>query len=220
MPVLDTKNFRGTAFIVFLMTVGLSAQVASGYLFTDDAVTLLRDLGGITPNLFVEGAYWRLAAAWFLHGGLTHFIGNLWLLIELCAATDLLFGSRYTALSFFGGGLLASVSSAIFLDHEVAVGASGAIFAVAGALIVWLHRCSALRGQPWAKRLFAQVSLWSAMVIVAGLVAPYIDNASHIGGFVGGAVIAWLVPAKLRHRPAAAEEQPRGRRTAGHTQWP
>jgi membrane associated rhomboid family serine protease len=69
------------------------------------------------------------------------------------------------------------------------VGASGAIFGLQGAAIVLfrLHRDRLLVRD---RRVGFVLLVWAIYTIAGGLMQPFIDNGAHIGGALGGALIA------------------------------
>ena len=69
------------------------------------------------------------------------------------------------------------------------VGASGAIFGLQGAAIV-LFRVHRDRLLVRDRRVGVVLLIWAIYTIVGGLMSPFIDNGAHIGGAVGGALIA------------------------------
>jgi rhomboid protease GluP len=76
--------------------------------------------------------------------------------------------------------------------HGPAVGASGAIFGILGALIFSVRRSPQYRHQPWTKGLISQLVFWIAVNIVIGFSVPFIDNAAHIAGLVTGLLLGLL----------------------------
>jgi len=140
-----------------------------------------------------DGEWWRLGSALFLHFGLFHLAMNMFALWEGGSFVERMFGPWRFLLIYAAGGLLGNLLSLIMQgDHAIAGGASGAVFGIYGALLVYL----------WAQRrqlnpiefrwLFWGACAFSAITILMGLLIPGIDNAAHIGGFLGG-VSAGLV---------------------------
>lgn len=158
-------------------------------------------LGGIVPSLVFQGEYWRLVAAMFLHFGLMHLIFNLWALWQLGRLFEVMFGSPRMALTYFGGGLVASIASVLYLSWRmqtqdqpfaVSAGASGAVFAVLGALIVGIKRSPRWRNERWTRGLVQQLMFWAGLNIIIGATFPGIDNAAHMGGFFAGLLFGLL----------------------------
>jgi rhomboid protease GluP len=104
-------------------------------------------------------------------------------------------------LTGVAGNLLSLCINVVFRDHEsVGAGASGAVFGIAGILIVLLsnHKLPI----PWSelKRLRRSVIQFAGLNLVIGIAANYtsfvhIDNFAHLGGFLSGLAIGVpLVP--------------------------
>ena len=127
-----------TVLIVINIAVFLLAEIISGSTLS---TSVLVKWGGADVVLIHEGQYWRLFTAMFLHAGIRHLLNNMLLLYVLGQHLEYLLGAvKYTVLYFACGVIANIISYRIYLEGQqyiVAVGASGAIFAVMGALI-WI----------------------------------------------------------------------------------
>ena len=92
-----------------------------------------------TPYVLEHHEYYRLFTCMFLHFGIQHLIGNMLVLIFLGDTLEQTVGKiRYLIIYILGGlagNLLSMYHSIQTQDFAVSAGASGAIFAVVGALI-------------------------------------------------------------------------------------
>src|SRR6202167_5744420 len=88
--------------------------------------------------LTVSGQWWRLLTCVFVHGGLLHIAFNMWCLWNLGQLCESLYGRWTYAAIYLICGLGASLASAAWHPYIPSVGASGAIFGLAGALITAL----------------------------------------------------------------------------------
>ena len=96
---------------------------------------LLLNWGANAGALTSGGQWWRLLTSTFEHGGLLHIALNMWCLYNLGWLAELLFGrSRFTLL-YLMCGIGGSLASICWRGNGLSVGASGAIFGIAGALI-------------------------------------------------------------------------------------
>lgn len=161
-------------------------------------------------DLIRAGEYYRLFSSMFLHLNLTHLIFNGYALFVLGRDVEALFGTVRFAIIYLLGGLSGSLASFIFTDAP-SVGASGAIFAIFGAEMVYFYQHRELHGTAGRRHLTQLIAL---MVINLGLgffastgaTRFRIDNAGHIGGLVGGVVLAWFIgPAYRVQRDPTAE---------------
>jgi rhomboid protease GluP len=146
------------------------------------------------------GQYWRLITAGFLHGGLMHILMNLWVLFDLGTTVEQSFGTaRYLVLYFISTitGFLAS----FWFTDSLSIGASAGISGLIGAMIAWGIRERSYLGTAVRK----DYTRWAIYMLVLGLVGPifhlYIDNAAHIGGFIGGFLVAYGAGSPGRVRP-------------------
>ena len=168
------------------------------------AVALFVFAHGFRP---VEPSLADLLVSMFLHGGLMHLAGNmLFLWIYGDNVERRLGGLRY-ALTYLGTGAAATLvhwASAPISPLPV-VGASGAISGILGCYFIWFPR-NVVRllwlFPPFIGQVFevrARVVL--GFYLVADNLLPYVLGAgeggiahgAHIGGFVAGVAVAWLV---------------------------
>ncbi|HYO76530.1 MAG TPA: rhomboid family intramembrane serine protease, partial [Thermoanaerobaculia bacterium] len=133
----------------------------------------------------------RLVTATLLHGGVVHVVMNVWMLLQLGTVFEFLFGSARLFVVYWLSGVIASATSVFFLEpHHVSVGASGAIFGVAGGLLVLIGAMPAKHR--WALSLRIQIGVWSMATLILGFVSPAVDNAAHVGGLIAGSAVALM----------------------------
>jgi membrane associated rhomboid family serine protease/Tfp pilus assembly protein PilF len=143
--------------------------------------------------LTVSGQWWRLLTCVFVHGGLLHIAMNMWCLWNLGSLAESLYGHWTFALLYLLSGLAASLTSMAWKPSVLSVGASGAIFGIAGALIAsyYLGEFSmpraAMGGPLRSVVIFAAVSLYW------GAESAGTDNAAHVGGLVMGLILGALI---------------------------
>lgn len=134
-----------------------------------------------------DGQWWRLASAMFLHFGTLHLILNMWALWDAGQLVERMYGHvRFTSI-YLVSGLFGNLVSLVFQGNSaVSGGASGAIFGIYGALLIylWFNRLEiSLREFRW---LFGGATAFSLATIVFGFIVPGIDNSAHLGGFTAG----------------------------------
>jgi rhomboid protease GluP len=166
------------------------------------------------------GQWWRIVTAMFVHVGILHLATNMWCLWNLGLLAEPLLGSAGVLAVYIltgaAGNLLSTFVnwSKYFPDwtitHNVAsfpagAGASGAVFGIAGALIVLL-KSHWLPVPPLELRklrrsviYFAAINLGIGFTISLGVVERHtgvsIDNSAHLGGVLCGLLFAApLVP--------------------------
>jgi rhomboid protease GluP len=155
---------------------------------------LLLNWGANSGALTSGGQWWRLVTSTFEHGGLLHIALNMWCLYNLGWLAELLFGRARFTLLYLMCGIGGSLGSICWHANGVSVGASGAIFGVAGALIpaMLLHSNPQLR--TLLKGQLTSIALFVFYNLAFGAAASGIDNAAHIGGLLTGLVLGVLFP--------------------------
>jgi len=160
-----------------------------------------------------DGQWWRLLSALFLHFGLIHLVLNMWALWDVGRLMEQLLGRWRYALLYLGSGVVGNLLSLV-VQGNVAVsgGASGAIFSLYGALLVflWRERHQVNRGE--FRWFFGAATAFTVFALVMGQLVPGIDNAAHLGGLIAGALFAGVLlrpwtdqsPRLPALRPAAA----------------
>jgi rhomboid protease GluP len=145
-----------------------------------------------------NGQYYRLFTAMFLHLNLMHIVFNGYALYVFGSDVEGLFGHARFAVIYFLGGLSGSLASFVFVDAP-SVGASGAIFAIFGADIVYFYHHRQLHGEIGQRHL-NQLIMLMVINLALGFFSAFssssgiqIDVAGHIGGLVGGVILAWLI---------------------------
>lgn len=108
-------------------------------------ILVLIAAGALAREEVLGGEYWRLVSAMFLHGGFGHLLGNCLVLYIVGMACEHALGLARTAVVYFASGAAGSLLSLAFREGP-SVGASGAIFGVAAAVIVVLYRHQGLGG--------------------------------------------------------------------------
>jgi rhomboid protease GluP len=160
---------------VFAIDAVLSATGRSGQLL---------EAGAMIPALVTQGEWWRLITAMFLHIGLLHLAFNSLALYIFGALVESAIGSARMLALYLVTGFAASVTSFAFGPPEVAAaGASGAIFGLLGAWLVYNLR---RRSLSLARSNVQSALLLIGINLVFGFTVPGIDNLAHIGGLVAG----------------------------------
>jgi len=186
------------------VSVGLAAASvavfawAAGHGSTTEPADLIR-FGALDQARVWQGEWWRLLSAAFLHAGLLHLGWNLLFGLPLCVTVERALGWwRFLAL-YLASAVGASAAS-LLGSHAVSVGSSGAVFGVAGALLVLLRRTFGSTGALLRDRTVRNGLLLSAAFAVATAWLP-VDHLAHLGGLVTGGAMAWL-GTRPRPRPA------------------
>jgi rhomboid protease GluP len=168
-----------------LLAVIFVAEVRMGALESRESILAM---GALARERVAAGEYWRLLTAPWLHGGTEHLIGNGIALYILGMVSEAAFGPAQFVVLYVLSGLAGSIVS-VLVGAGPSVGASGAIFGLQGAAIVLLRR-ERDRLLVRDRRVGFVLLIWAIYTIAGGLTDRFIDNGAHIGGALGGALIA------------------------------
>jgi membrane associated rhomboid family serine protease len=191
----------------------------------DDSISLDADfdytdfelIRSFTPRLDPDA--WRPVAAItssFLHGGVMHLLGNMWFLWVFGNAVNYKFGHWQYAALYLTCALAGGMSHYLATDNIPVVGASGAIYGVMGAYVVFFPRNDVVM-MFWAyiiRRDFSisswvMIALWVGwdllQVLNTGTSGP-VALAAHLGGFVLGFSVGMLCAATELIKPTEDEQ--------------
>jgi len=144
--------------------------------------------GGSIREFIRAGQVWRLVTAGFLHGGLLHIGMNSWVLFDVGAQVEQVYGASRMVAIYFVATVLGFYASSLW-QPGLSVGASAGIMGLIGAMIALsAHHQSAV-----TLALRGQYIRWVIYMLILGLLPGLrIDNAAHVGGLAGGFGIAYL----------------------------
>ncbi|MGA8619372.1 MAG: rhomboid family intramembrane serine protease [Candidatus Sulfotelmatobacter sp.] len=199
-PVMRTPWVRRSESTIGLTQIifGINAAVFLGMAISASSIMefpsaeLVR-WGANVGALTISGEWWRLLTNIFVHAGIIHIAFNMWCLWNLGALAESLYGRWTYAAVYLICGIGASLASAAWHPYVPSVGASGAIFGLAGALLAAFKLGefsvprSALSGTLRSLGAFVVYNL------IFGFALPGIDNAAHIGGLVTGLIVGALI---------------------------
>jgi rhomboid protease GluP len=143
--------------------------------------------------LTVSGQWWRLLTCVFVHGGLLHIGFNMWCLWNLGRLAESVYGHWTFAAVYLITGLAASLGSIIWNPVILSVGASGAIFGIAGALIASFYLGEFSMSRAALSGTLRSVVVFVGYNLVFGAVIARTDNAAHIGGLLLGLLLGALI---------------------------
>lgn len=150
---------------------------------------VLLEFGAKESYLIMSGEYWRLITPIFLHIGFLHFALNNVALFYLGKLAESIFGSVRFFFIYMVSGIIGNIASFILLPESVSAGASGAIFGIFGALLYF--------GLMYQELFFRTIGRDIIVIIVIniafGLMMPDIDNTAHLGGLIGGFIVAAII---------------------------
>ena len=185
-----------TTILILLINAGLFA-----------ATELMADAyGGETRALVAFGAkfgpeisehreWWRLVTAGFLHGGWLHIAMNSWVLYDLGAQVEQVYGTARFLVIYFVGTVVGFYLSYVMNPLTPSIGSSAGITGLIGAMIAFgVTYRSSIGSQ--VRDLFIR---WVVYIRAIGLIGGFgIDNYAHVGGLAGGFAIGWIAGLPIR----------------------
>lgn len=174
-----------TLIIANVLVYAYTAVVSgSPFIINED---VLRWLG--QDNAFVmSGGYWQLFTSMFVHVNLLHLFGNMvFLLIFGIRAEDLFSTEEFFAI-YFASGLLGSLLTLLMAPFMVSAGASGAIFGIFGAVVIYLRKT-------FGESIIGAL-IFSFFLLMLSTSAG-VNIIAHFGGLVAGLIIGYAL-AKTR----------------------
>jgi membrane associated rhomboid family serine protease len=140
-----------------------------------------------------DGAVWQLVTAMFTHVQLWHIGFNMLALYILGPQLEMVLGrARFLALYLLSGLTGSAFVYWLAEERSVTVGASGAIFGLMAALLIVAVK---VRGD-----VQALLTLVAVNIVITVLGAGFISWQGHLGGFVGGLILALLLVYAPRER--------------------
>lgn len=188
------EEFRREPATIFLIILNVLVFLVSESAGSSQDVMHMLDLGAAyTPLITENGEVYRLFTSIFLHFGISHLMNNMLVLFVLGSRLERAVGKlRFLAVYLFGGTAANIISMFLELktgEYSVSAGASGAVFAVMGAMIYIV-----LRNRGRLEDLTVrQILIMAAFSLYFGFTSTGVDNTAHVGGLLAGLVLAALL---------------------------
>jgi len=160
-------------------------------------------LGSLLGSGDFAGQWWRLVMAGFLHGGLLHIAMNSWVLFDLGAQVEEIYGASRMWVIYFLANCSGYLLSA-WWSQAPSIGASAGLCGLVGAMIaLGVHHRN-----PMGQAIKGMYIRWAAYILLFGLIPGFhIDNFAHLGGLAGGFCVGYMA------------ETPGRQGTSGETLW-
>ena len=186
-----SKKFKPTYIIVALnMAVYAYTSIVSGD-FMETSYDVILQYGQV--NYFVmNGLYWQLFTAMFIHVNIIHLLGNMLFLLIFGLRAEEMFSIQEYLLIYLLSGLAGNLLTLLFGPlAPPSAGASGAIFGLFGACTIYIHRAV---GQSIVGALLYSL-FW--LMISAG---PEVNNLAHLGGLIAGLLIGYFLALRRKQK--------------------
>ena len=169
--------------IVFLVEI---AKGAGGF-FDVGLTRFVLDFALFGPSV-AEGEWYRLVTSGFLHAGIIHIGFNMLLLYFLGRLLEPALGTPRFLVLYFTSLLAGSLGALILEPNSFGIGASGAIFGLAGATFV------IARGRGM-EALAGQIGFLIVFNLIFSFTARNVSIGAHVGGLIGGVICALIIVA-------------------------
>lgn len=184
---------------IFLLCEVFASTKDQYFLMTHGALSV--------AETFEQHEYYRFFTYMFLHSGIDHLFNNMLILWFLGDNLEKQMGHVKYLILYFASGILAGFASmsynSIIGRDILCVGASGAIFGVAGALalVVLVNRG---RVENLTMR---QMVLFIALSLYGGFTSQGVDNIAHVGGLLAGVLLGALLYRRKAARGMSVAEK-------------
>lgn len=188
--------------IINLLLFIFAIAWGKGVLFVEGAGYLLYKAHyylGLIPTQFLDRP-WTLITSMFMHSGFGHILFNMLALYFLGRTLTMLVGANKFLLVYFVGGIIANILYLLLNMSSIIplVGASGAIYAVAGALVVMVPN---MRVALWGiipMPLWVFVVVFLVLLSLPPLVATDVAWQAHMGGLLVGLIAGYFFRKGMR----------------------
>ncbi|MGN6256981.1 MAG: rhomboid family intramembrane serine protease [Solirubrobacterales bacterium] len=168
--------------VVYLIEIG-----GGGGGLNNPSERIVFDYGLAAPFVH-EGEVYRLVTSGFLHASLVHIGFNMLLLFFLGRLLEPALGTVRFLVLYFASLLAGSLGALILEPNSLGIGASGAIFGLAGATFV------IARGRG-LDALAGQIGFLIVFNLIFSFSSPRISIGAHVGGLIGGVICALAIVA-------------------------
>jgi membrane associated rhomboid family serine protease len=185
-------RYRGFNLTAVWLLIGINLLLFIATLINKDLIIFL----GLQPASF-SARPWTLVTNLFIHGGIWHILVNMLTLYFFGSYLCQLIGVRNFLITYFGGGILGNIFYILLASpYSIAIGASGAIFALGGVLTAMRPRL-----RVFIFPIPAPLPLWVA--VIGGFLIlsffPGVAWQAHLGGLVFGLIMGYFFRKRERY---------------------
>jgi len=190
--IANTASFNIRLFATITLIVINIGFFAGVYFSGNESAATLLKIGAQSGLEIWRGEYWRFVTTIFLHIDIVHLFFNMYALLILGQFVEPLLGRRNFIALYFLSGISGGILSVLIHPQYTSVGASGAVFGLAGAALaarVLFAQHLANAPAEFRRTSHRQTILLLGIILynlLIGFMMDFIDNAAHVGGLVGG----------------------------------
>lgn len=170
----------GTLILSNLSAYALTSIIGKSFITTNVSLILLF---GQSNFLVMEGWYWQFFTSMFVHVNIIHLLGNMLFLLIFGLRAEELFSKKIYVGIYFISGFFGNLLSLFMGPYAVSAGASGAIFGLFGACVVYIRKA--------IKQSILGALIYSFYIFMITMGAN-VNFLSHFGGLIVGLITGYL----------------------------
>jgi len=188
--MLRTSRLKPTYIIIALNIIvyAYTSIVGGNFFRTDDYFIFMY---GQVNAFVMNGWYWQLFTSMFIHLNIVHLLGNMLFMLIFGLRAEELFSIEEYVLIYFMSGLAGNLLTLLFGPNMISAGASGAIFGIFGACIIYIRRAIG------RSIMTALMYAFFLLIISSG---PNVNNLAHLGGLAIGLLIGYALASTRRFK--------------------
>lgn len=181
----NSRKFRPTYLLIALNIIVYVYTSVIGGDFIETNMNMIFLYGQVNYFVIQYSWYWQLFTSMFVHVSIIHIVGNMLFLLIFGLRAEEMFSIHEYLLIYFLGGLAGNLLSLLFGPlAPPSAGASGAIFGIFGASVIYIRR---------AFRQSVVTALLYAFFLLIINLAPNVNYLAHLGGLAVGLVIGYVL---------------------------
>jgi membrane associated rhomboid family serine protease len=184
-------RYRGLNLTVIWLLIAVNFLFFIATSVNQDLISFL----GLQPTSFLDRP-WTIVTNLFVHADIWHILGNMLILYFFGSFLYRLIGTRKFLITYFVGGILGNIFYILILPSSLpAIGASGAIYALAGALVVMMPNLKVLL------YFIVPMPLWVVVLVffVLWSFIPGVAWQAHLGGLAFGLIAGYYFRKRARY---------------------
>jgi len=191
---MNSEKYKPTYILIALnVVIYIYGAIVCGNLETGNEVVYV--WGQVNAFVF-QGAYWQLFTSMFIHASIYHLVGNLLFLLIFGLRGEEMFSLQEYLGIYILGGLAGNLLSLVFGPNFISVGASGAIFAMFGACVIYDRR--SMRQSIVGALVYA----FFLFIINTG---ANVNILAHLGGLAVGLALGYIIASRRKPNQYSAE---------------
>ena len=179
------KRYQGFKLTTIWVLIALNFLLFIATAIAPELISFL----GLQPESFLQRP-WTIVTSLFIHNGLWHVIANMLAFYFFGTYLSRLVGGTKLLIGYFCGGAVGSVLFILLAPpYSIAIGASGAVFALGGALTVMRPKL-----RVFVFPIPVPLPLWVAVIGGFFIISffPHIAWQAHLGGLAFGLIAGYF----------------------------